>query len=100
LGAASIWWALQGSSWIVGMIIGMIKAHSILGRMAHRPSWSEQPAMPGLAAHQDWAHTGAGSPMPRRHCCTNLDAINARLRSEGRRETDPNDDTLKERYGL
>jgi hypothetical protein len=30
----------------------------------------------------------------------NLDTINARLRSEGQREIDPNDDTLKERYGL
>jgi hypothetical protein len=30
----------------------------------------------------------------------NLDTINARLRAEGQREIDPNDDTLKGRYGL
>ena len=30
----------------------------------------------------------------------NLGTINARLRAEGQREIDPNDDTLKERYGL
>jgi hypothetical protein len=30
----------------------------------------------------------------------NLDRINDRLRSEGQREIDPNDATLKERYGL
>ena len=31
---------------------------------------------------------------------SNLDRINTRLRSEGQREIDPNDETLKERYGL
>ena len=30
----------------------------------------------------------------------NLDTINTRLRSEGQRQIDPNDETLKERYGL
>ena len=30
----------------------------------------------------------------------NLDKINERLRSEGLREIDPSDDTLRERYGL
>ena len=29
----------------------------------------------------------------------NLDTINTRLRSEGQRQIDPNDETLKERYG-
>jgi hypothetical protein len=50
--------------------------------------------------HAGRPHRGRITDAEKELVRNNLDRINTRLRSEGQREIDPNDETLKERYGL
>jgi hypothetical protein len=50
--------------------------------------------------HAGRPHRGRITDAEKELVRNNLDRINSRLRSEGQREIDPSDETLKERYGL
>jgi hypothetical protein len=50
--------------------------------------------------HAGRPHRGRITDAEKQLVRDNLDTINTRLRSEGQRQIDPNDETLKERYGL
>lgn len=50
--------------------------------------------------HAGEAHRGRITEAEKELVRKNLDQINRRLRDSGQREIDPNDQTMKERYGL
>lgn len=108
-----IWWEIDLSEANREKLLGLIQPYLDKARPPERGTAPAAPARQrrgaraaeekidyATAEHAGYPHQGRVSPAEAEYVREHLDAVNARLKTEGKREIDPSDPKVAERYGL